>query len=48
MKVLHLDAVGLLVGVSVFPVAIVVAALRMSFGQPDAPAEPTGPASQTP
>jgi hypothetical protein len=32
ISVLHLDGIGFLVGVSVFPVAIVVAALRMNLG----------------
>src|SRR4051794_22263891 len=36
VKVLGLDAIGFIVGVSVFPVAVVVAALRMNLGEDDA------------
>lgn len=39
VKILGLDAIGFLVGVSVFPVAVVIAALRLNLGadETDAP-----------
>lgn len=45
VKVLGLDAIGFLLGVSVFPVAIVVAALRMT---PDADGDETPPPGDLP
>jgi hypothetical protein len=45
VKVLGLDGIGFIIGVSVFPVAIVIAALRLNLGADDAAQAPTSPAS---
>jgi hypothetical protein len=47
VRVLHLDAIGFLIGISVFPVAIFAAALKLNLGRGEA-ADGDGPDGEIP